>query len=38
VAALVLGEDPRGPEERIDEGGLAMVDVRHEGDVAKRGE
>jgi hypothetical protein len=35
---LVGGEGAGGTQQRIDQGGLAVVDVRDEGDVAKRGE
>ena len=33
---LVGGEDPRGAQQPIHQGGLAMVDVRDERDVAER--
>ena len=32
---LVGGEDPGGAEQAVDQGGLAVVDVRDEGDVAE---
>ena len=34
--ALVVAERPRLAEQLVDEGGLAMIDVRDDGDIAQR--